>query len=180
MDEQKINDRIKNFILQQGINIDIISKSKIDKLEKIDKVIQRKLQILENAKNEIDKNKINISSIAIETGISRKTFYNNELFRLYVESYISENSNSKSVKIEEFNKLVEKYNLAVEQTNLLIMRDIDFENLKYENEQILKENNMLKDRIIMMEEELEKSKRELFKVQKTLAKIIPFEKNDGL
>lgn len=184
MDEQKVNDRIKNFILQQGINIDIISKSKLKQLEKIDIAIQRRTEILDKAKKDIKENKINISSIADETGISRKTFYNNELLKTYVEYYITNEEYDNNLKKEndnlkeEFDKLVDKYNKEVEQINLLIMKDINFENLKYENEEILKENNMLKERSIILEEELEKTKRELFEIRKSISKVVPFNKKD--
>ena len=182
MDEQEmINDRIKDFFLKKGINSDTISKGKMEKLEKVDQAIQRRLKIIEKSKNDINENKINISNISNETGISRKTFYNNDLLKSYVEFYSNDDDNEEKnvTTTKQYKNLKEKLDQANKHIELFIMRDIDIENLKHENQELLKENENKQKQIRYLEEENEKIRNELWQLKSNLSKIIPFESKES-
>lgn len=161
MDEQKLN-RIQAFLFQLNASIDTLPKAKISQLEKIDDAIQKRLTEVKKAQETLKNFSINISSIAADTDISRKTFYNNELLKLYVEQFsTSEYTDEKTVKASDYEQLKEKNEILNQEIRDFVARDIDIENVKHENSKLTHEIVNLRKRIDSLESEYEKAQKEL-------------------
>lgn len=176
MDEQKI-ERISEFLRQHGQTIDTISKSRLSQLEKIDDVIQLKINERIKAREILKSNNINISIISAESGISRKTFYNNELLKEYVEQYATD-SEDKKVPESELERVKLKNEELTKQINGFVLRDIETENLRHENSELNREIQNLQIRNESLENQCEKLQMELSKTKELLANnnIISFPK----
>ncbi len=152
MDEQ-VNERINTFLLQHGYTIDSIRKGYLKNLILVDEEIQRRKKIIAEAQKSIHESAINIISISNATNISRKTFYNNELLKLYVEK---NESNEESKMYDDYRHLKEKVGDLEEKIKKLIIRDIDIERLNVENTKLLQENIKLKEQIDKLNNRYEK------------------------
>ena len=102
MEEEK-NKRLNVFLGSQGLSFDDFTDSKRCQLLKIDGAIQARIAKLKQAEEITKQQSINIQNISIDTKISRKTFYNNEEYRLYVEYcaaefYAKRNETQKDIK----------------------------------------------------------------------------------
>ena len=122
-------------------------------------------------------NNINISIVSSESGISRKTFYNNELLKMYVEYYATD-TEEKNVPESEFEKIKLKNEELTKQIHGLVLRDIETENLRHKILELNKEIENLHVRNNYLEEELEKTQDELIDTKNLLAStnVIPFSK----
>lgn len=160
--------RIDTFLKQNGSSINTISKSKIIQFKKIDNAIQTRIAATKKAKEILKSNAINISIISTDTGISRKTFYNNDLLRLFVESY-STLDDKKTVPIIELDRLKLKNDELLKQINKFVLRDIETENLRYEIKELNREIVNLQTRNDLLEDNYEKVQIELSKTKQLLA-----------
>jgi len=161
MDEQKLN-RIQSFLLQHNASIETLPKAKVAQLEKIDDALQKRLTEVRKAQETLKTFSITISSISADTEISRKTFYNNELLKLYVEQFItSEYSEEKMVKASDYEQIKEKNEILNQQIRDLVSKDIDIENVKHENSKLVSEIVILRKRVDGLESEYEKAQKEL-------------------
>lgn len=176
MDEQKI-ERINDFLKKHGQTIDTISKSRLSQFEKIDDVIQLKINERKNAEEILKNNNINISIVSSESGISRKTFYNNKLLKMYVE-YYSTDTEEKNVPESEFERIKLRNEELTKQIHKLVLRDIETENLRHQILELNKEIENLQIRNNYLEEELEKTQDELIDTKNLLGSmnVIPFSK----
>ena len=75
-------------LTKNGASIDTISKSRLAQFEKVDAAIQTCLSEARKEHDLLKTNPINVSTIVADTSIARKTFYNNDLLRLYVNGII--------------------------------------------------------------------------------------------
>lgn len=142
--------RLEAFLATQNANVETISKARIKQLEKADEAIQKRLETIEEARKNIKDSVINVSSISADTGISRKTFYNNDLLRLYVERYAT-TEEEEQLEIE-CNKLKEKNAELLQQVRDFVSRDIAAEKLKHENAELQKEIENLQKRNTYLED----------------------------
>ena len=176
MDEQKI-ERINGFLRQHGQTIDTISKSRLSQLEKIDDVIQLKMSERAKAREILKDNNINISVISAESGVYRKTFYNNDLLKEYVEQYTTD-PEDKKVPESELERVKLKNEELTKQINGFVLRDFEIENLRHENLELNREIQNLQIRNESLENQCEKLQIELAKTKELLASknIISFPK----
>ena len=77
--------RIDAFLAEHGQTLEAVPRARLTQFQKTDEAIQARLARIASAKETLKSCSINISAIAADSGISRKTFYNNDLLRLYVE-----------------------------------------------------------------------------------------------
>lgn len=159
MDEEKLA-RIESFLSQNNSSIDTLSKSRLNQLDKVDSAIQARLNEINKAREILKSTTINVSNISTDTGISRKTFYNNDLLKLYVEHYTIENDDKKVLE-SDFSKIKEMNDILTKQVNDFILRDIDTENLRHENDELNREIINLKNRNASLESEYKKIQKEL-------------------
>lgn len=133
METEKIK-RIDSFLSNHKTSYDRLPKNQAQQLLIVDDVVQAKVKHINEAKDFLRKNHFNITDVAEESNISRRTFYNNEFLRLYVEYYDSLFANISIDNKEECNLLKEQIEQLEEKNRKLLLRDILFENLAHELE----------------------------------------------
>lgn len=165
MDEQQIT-RIKDFLIKNGLGLDTITKHRLNQFKKVDGAIQSRLKTINEAKETIKEMVINIVAISEASGISRKTFYNNnQLLKKFVDTYNAGNE-ERSVDGEKYEKVIEKNRLYKRQIQDFILRDIEIENLRHEVNSLHKELEMYITRNKALEEENEKNIMEISKLKR--------------
>lgn len=174
MDEQKLA-RINAFLKKSGLSVESLSKSRLAQFEKVDAAIQSRIVELEKAKEILKSTGINISVISTDTGISRKTFYNNELLKAYVESYAISDE-EKTASISDLDKMKSKNDELTKQINGFVLKDIETENLRHEIKELNREIQNLQTRNETLEHQYEEVQAELSETKRLLAlkTIIPF------
>lgn len=170
MDEQKIA-RIDAFLKLNGSSVESLSKSRLAQFEKVDDAIQTRLVEIEKAKETLKSIGINVSVIATDTGISRKTFYNNELLKEFVESYstIDVEKSVSAVSASELEKIKTKNNELQKQINGFVLKDIETENLRHEIKELNREIQNIQERNESLESQYEELQAELSEAKKQLS-----------
>ncbi len=140
---QQISTRIKDFLTENKQDKTTITDGTLKRLITIDTAIQRRLTAISNAKQTLQKNRINVSAIAKETGISNKTFYNNKLLKEFVLKYSANTPDNTSTEpLSESSEIIQLREQNAElnrRIKLLVERDVDLEKLHVENEELQKE-----------------------------------------
>ena len=138
MDDTQMT-RIESFLKGQGLDIGSMPRQRIKQLLMIDVVVQKRLQAIKQAQKIVKDNSISIVTIANESGITRKTFYNNEILKKYVESFTSvDGEPGKLVKASEISNLKKRIAEQSEEIAKMAARDIDIENLRHEADELRK------------------------------------------
>ena len=84
-------------------------------------------------------NSISIVAIADKSGITRKTFYNNEILKQYVESFTSvDGEPGKLVKASEIDNMKKRLEELEKTLSKMIARDIDIEIIRHEADELRK------------------------------------------
>lgn len=167
MDEQALK-RIGDFLNEKGLCLDSLSKSKLTQLEKIDRAIQSRLSSINSAKETLKTTSVNISVISVDTGISRKTFYNNDLLKAFVERYTTY-EDERTASALELERIKSKYDALQKQVNKFVLRDIETENLRHKNSELNREIQHLQERNASLEQQYEKTQKELSEANKQIA-----------
>lgn len=166
--DERLN-RIQAFLKKNNTSIEALTKGRIAQFEKVDDAIQAKLQAITQAQETLKATSINVSVISTDTGISRKTFYNNDLLRQYVESYATIEATG-NVASTDYNRVKEKNDTLVEQVQALVLKDIDNENLRRENTKLQREIINLTKHVKNIEEQYECIQKENAELQRKLSK----------
>jgi len=153
MENEKII-RINEFLARHGASVDTISKQKLAQFEKADDAIQARLMEVNKAREILQGRPINVSVIAADTGIARKTFYNNELLRLFVEEY-SSSFDEKTASAGDVERLKSKCEELERQVRQFLLRDFETENLRHENMRLQVEIKNIQSRNSSLEEQYE-------------------------
>lgn len=146
--------RINSFLAQHGASAETISKSRMAQFEKVDTAIQSRLAEIQKAQDILKGRPINVSTIATETGIARKTFYNNDLLRLFVETYAT-SPEDRTASQGDLDRLKGRYDEAERQIKQFLIRDIETENLRQENMRLQAEIQNLEKRNSSLETQYE-------------------------
>lgn len=166
--------RINSFLAQHGASSETISKSRMAQFEKVDTAIQSRLMEIQKAQDILKGRPINVSTIATDTGIARKTFYNNDLLRLFVEAY-SASSEDRTASQGDLDRFKSKYDEAERQIKQFLLRDIETENLRQENMRLQAEIKNLEKRNNSLETQCEQLQSENAELQQQVpSKIIDF------
>lgn len=136
--------RIETFLAEHDLTPEIIPKARLTQFQKADEAIRTRLAGIKSAKDTLKSCCINVSAIAADSGISRKTFYNNDLLRLYVEKYAYVPAEAASSA--ELQRLKARTDLYREQVDAFLLRDIETENLRHENMKLTAEISNLQVR----------------------------------
>lgn len=138
MDEQVLK-RLQDFLSLRNQSTDTITLRRLQQLAKVDAAIQKRKQAITSAQEAIKANAINIQTIASDSGISRKTFYNNELLKEYVESCANlDNEKTRSVKASEYEYLKKQVETLATDLHAMQVRDIKAEINRHDIEQLQK------------------------------------------
>ena len=166
--------RINSFLAQHGASSETISKSRLAQFEKVDAAIQVRLTEIQKAHDVLKGRPINVSTIAADTGIARKTFYNNKLLRLFVEAY-STSSEDRTASQGDLDRLKCRYEEAERQIKQFLIRDIETENLRQENIRLQAEIHNLEKRNSSLETQYEQLQSENAELRKQIPqRIIDF------
>ena len=138
MEEEKIK-RLNVFLGSQGLSCDDLPDNKRRQLLKIDGAIQARIANLKQAEEIIKQQSINTQNISKDTKISRKTFYNNEEYRLYVEYCAAEFYAKRNETQNDIKSWKEKISELEAQNKKLMLRDVETEKLRNELETSRKE-----------------------------------------
>ena len=157
MDEKEIKEvqigRINAFLAHHNANLDTLSKGRQKQFLQIDTAIQGRLHRIASAKEALKTYVINISTIAMDAGISRKTFYNNELLRMFVESYSTDDG-----KVAPASALSSARNKIADldhQLQDMLDRDIETGKLWHENESLHNEIKNMRVQISNLQQKYE-------------------------
>ena len=105
--------------------------------------------------------------IAADSGISRKTFYNNDLLRLYVEKYAYDPEEaSSSAELQRLRARIDQYK---RQIDAFLLRDVETENLRHENMTLNNEISNLQKHNKNLEEQYAAILKEVQKLRSQLA-----------
>ena len=180
MADEQLN-RLQAFLAKHDSSLDTLPKVRVKQLEMADEAILMRIAATESAHAALKINAINVSTISADTSISRKTFYNNDLLRLYVETYSSAESES-NISSNEIDRLKAKNIELTRQVRDFVLRDVTTENLRHENLKLTHEIKNRDAQIDYLQKQYEKSQAELLQIKKTLASlpghVIPFPKKN--
>lgn len=149
MDGEKLN-RIDTFLQEHDQTPETVPPARMEQFKKADAAIEARLQKITEAKDTLKNCDINISAIAADSGISRKTFYNNELLRLYVEKF--SRASEETDQLTEIQRLKARIEQYKEQLDAFLIRDVETENLRQENMKLAAEIANLQTRNKNLEE----------------------------
>ena len=153
---EKLN-RINSFLAKYGTSYDGLSESKKRQFDAVDEAIQSRCLRVREAEIVIKQQAINVQNIASDSGLARKTFYNNELLRRYVEEYSSEANDSLTKIKEEVNRLTEEIGRLKIERQKMIDRDSKIELARLELSTMQRELKTLRKE----NEELQRKNAEL-------------------
>ena len=159
--------RIETFLAEHDRTPEAVSKAQLTQLQKADEAIRARLNRIASAKDTLKSCSINVSVIAADSGISRKTFYNNELLRLYVEKYACDPAEAASSA--ELQRLKARTDQYKEQVEAFLLRDIETENLRHENMKLTAEISNLQTRNKNLEDRYAALLKEMQKLRSRLA-----------
>ena len=176
METEKIN-RINAFLSKhnretQGMSEEHISQLS-GQLDKVDDALLRRLADIKQAQDLLKGRPINTQIIAELSGISRKTFYNNELLGLYIKEFDIPTINSEKLQLQ---RAKDKCSELEKQVHMFLIRDVETENLKHENQKLQLEIEHLKTQIKGQDAQIEKLIKENDRLQSLTPKgiVLPF------
>ena len=130
MDDEKTK-RINSFLATHNPFDETIPSAQINYLSRIDDAIQARLCEIKSAEAILKAQRITIQGIAEDTHISRKTFYNNNLLKQYVESYITVPPDELTENKEQIKALQKEVSRLEEENRMLHMRDCETEMIRH-------------------------------------------------
>ena len=153
---------LNKFLLTKNKSENTISKALYKELLATENELNKRMNDITKAEQVIKENSINVKSISEATGISRKTFYNNELLNSFVQEHTTVDRDSK----EEITKLKDNLKDKNEKINKLLYRDIDFISMQNEISKLQNELEYANSRISALEKQHEEDMTELNKENK--------------
>ena len=178
MEKEKIN-RINAFLKKHGENPDTISNERMSQLNKIDDAIMAKIAEIKEAQELLKGRPFSIQVIAELSGVSRKTFYNNELLSLYIKEFDVPILNPQK---DELKRKKDRCDELERQVHEFLLRDVNSENLRHESQGLRREIEHLHTQLKSLEEQLEKTIQENTRLKQILEKnpvILPFGKKNN-
>ena len=148
---------LNNFLKHNKKDLDTIGKSLKRNLERVEEEILSRQKAVADSEHIIRDNAINIKVIADATGISRKTFYNNELLAAFVNANSTVDKTSK----EELQKVKSKLEDTEAKLYKIIEKDIDKEILFQQINKLQQELEVSHKRIKSLEKQHEDDMKKL-------------------
>lgn len=148
---------LNDFLKENKKDENTISKPLYKKLELVEEEILKRKDSISQAEQSIRDNAINISSISVATGISRKTFYNNDL----LSEFVNNNSAVDKETKEAISKIKDKLDDSEQKLQKLLNRDVDQITVLNEVSKLRKELEYAQKRIKSLEEQHEQDMRKL-------------------
>lgn len=131
--------RIEKFLKTRGLDTGSLPEQRIKQLQKVDGAIQKRLAAVFEARQALKDNSISVAAIAADSGITRKTFYNNEVLKKYVESFSSvDGEPGKLVKASEIDSMKKRLDEQADAIAKMAARDVDIEAVRHETDELRK------------------------------------------
>lgn len=143
---------LKDFLLRNKKDEKCISNRLLEELKMVESEILKRKELIVKAEELIKVNSINVKAISEATGISRKTFYNNELLL----KMVAENTTEDKVSREEIKKLKQKLIESDKTILKFVEKDIETEVLRNQFNKVKNELDNAYRRIKSLEEQHEK------------------------
>lgn len=178
--DDKQKEQIEAFLAEHNIDVSNIKAKDFKLLIRMEDVINKRLNNINDAVETIQKNAIKTVVIAEETGISRMTISRNDVLKILLKD-----AKEKSKEISKSNKnnatineLREEIEYLKEQIDKMVARDIEIANLRHDN---MKYVNIVKDKELVIKNLNEK----IIKLQENIVmlnkrnpvKILNFDKD---
>ena len=162
MEQERVS-RIDLFLTKRGASYCGLSDRQKSQLHAVDDAIQTRIRRIKDAEKVIREQAINVQNIATDSGLARKTFYNNELLRLFVEEYSSEANDSITKSKEEIKHLIEEINQLKNERQKMVDRDREVELNRLELSTMQRELKILRKE----NEELQRKNAELLNAKES-------------
>lgn len=143
---------LDDFLRTHHASRETISTTLYNELSVVEEELNKRKKQIEEANEVIRNNSINISSIAGSTGISRRTFYNNDL----LNEFVTENTTVNLAERNVVNRLKSKVDEQNRKITQLLYRDIDTITLMNEISKTQSELSNAQQRIRNLEEQHER------------------------
>lgn len=140
----EVIETITHTLEKMNINKELIEAKNWDQLKKIENILIKSFNVQEEYRIAIKDTKPSINKIAIKSGISRQTFYNNPLLKIYAEYRITEYDSFDITKKNE--RLLERISDLESKVKLMSERDVSIELLR-------RKIAMLENNIIIVKKE---------------------------
>lgn len=124
--------RVEEFLAASGYDPASMSQSTITRLDQIDAAVQARCAKTERAKELLKQGKITVLGISEDTGIPRKSIYNNPELRSYIDHCAKAEGEMVLVKASEFDGLHSRVGMLEERIDKLVLRDVDAMDLAHE------------------------------------------------
>ena len=147
--------RINDFLSKHNANINTIPKARLNQFLKVDTAIQTRLAKIIEAHELLNGRPFNLSVIADESGVARKTFYNNKLLGMYVEMYSDAYPSLKEANSADFERLQKRCEEAEARLTQFYQRDIRMQETIHENAKLQDEIRILQNRYNALETQCE-------------------------
>lgn len=181
MDDNQMK-RIEAFLKSHGLDTGSVPRQRIKQLQKIDDAVQKRLMAISEAQQILKENSINIASVAADSGITRKTFYNNDILKQYVESFTSVDGElGKLIKASEIDSMKKRLDEQANDIAKMVARDIDIETARHEADELRKviddKDKQIQNLTEMYENTLAELQEERHKNR--MERVITFENKKG-
>ena len=133
----EVKQRINNILVKINKDFDSVSTRTQNELLKIDETIQKMSKIYIDHKKGLKDSAITISNVSKKSHIARRTFYNNDILKFYVEEsakMLSDNSKSTDAIIAKYKEQISILNKQLK--DIITNNVIDTENIKCENDRL--------------------------------------------
>lgn len=151
MDENEVLEILKNRLAQIGHDYESLTTAQKKHLLRIESEISRRLIEQKKALHTIKDNKINIASITSAVSITRKTAYNNEVLKDYIE-YAGKLYDA-GYPITGLSELKEQLAESKDIINKMVRRDANLEDMKSEISELQKEVESYKEQVNRLAED---------------------------
>lgn len=153
--------RINEFLLKHNASIHTIPKARLNQFLKVDAAIQARLVKIIEAHEILKGRPLNLSVIASESGVARKTFYNNDLLGQYVEMYSDSYPSPKEANSADLERLRKRCEEVEGQLAQFYQRDIRMQEVMHENIKLHDEIRTLQNRNSALEAQCEQMRAKM-------------------
>lgn len=147
--------RINEFLSTHNASVYTIPKVRLNQFLKVDAAIQARLVKIIEAHELLKGRPFSISVIANESGVARKTFYNNDLLGQYVEMYSELYPCPKEANSADLERLQKKCEEAEARLSQFYQRDVRMQEIMHENIKLQDEIRLLQNRNNALEAQCE-------------------------
>lgn len=155
MEQKECNERISSFLKRMNVDINAVSSKNIERLNALDEAIQKRLLRQNNAKQELKNANISKTTLIEDTGIPRRTLYNNDILIKYIDQFETKEDENEIDKLRDEKRIMSQtiQNISSNVLDCAILNE-QIQELYKDIERLTKANASLADQKIQLEEEI--------------------------